>query len=481
MTPTFEVFDTPGDVAAAAADRVATLMERAVAQRGRFVMAVSGGMTPRPLYRLLASPPLATALPWARVHVFMADERNLLPSHPDSNYRLVREMLLDRVAIPPDQVHRIRTELPPHQAAEAHSHALRDVLGDDGLDLVVLGLGRDGHTASLWPGSPALYADARGAVATFVAALDDWRVTLTLPELNHADTALFLVTGSDKAATLTDIRTGVSGLPAARVQPAGGRALWLVDRAADQGPPLAHASDTMATVEGRKRAAAETAAALVTSGMVVGLGTGSTARYAVELLARRLHAGDLSEIVGVPTSVATARLARDHRLPLVTLDDHPTVDITIDGADEVSPELDLIKGLGGALLREKIVANASRQLFIAVDDAKLVTRLGERAPVPVAVTPFGYRHQLDWLRQLGCEPSVRLAVNGQPFVSDDGNLLIDLRFANGILAPASLDRALDTRPGIVESGLFLGMTDAVFVASPQGVRILRRGDPPLER
>ena len=476
MTPTFEVLDTPADLARVAAERIAELMERAVAERGRFAIALSGGMTPRPLYQRLASPPLATALPWRQVHVFMADERNVLPGHPDSNYRLVREMLLDRVAVPPEQVHRVRTELPPHQAAEAHSHALRDVLGDGGLDVVVLGLGRDGHTASLFPGSPALYADARGAVATFVAALDDWRVTITLPEINHAHTALFLVTGTDKAAALTDIRTGVSGLPAARVQPTSGRAMWLIDRSAEQGPPIAHASDTLATVAGRKRAAAESAASLVTSGMVVGLGTGSTARYAVEYLARRLRLGELTGIVGIPTSVATTRLARDHGLPLTTLDEHPTVDITIDGADEVSPELDLVKGLGGALLREKIVANASRQLCIAADDAKLVSRLGERAPVPVAVTPFGYRHQLDWLRQLGCTPTVRLAPNGQPFVSDDGNILVDLAFANGILAPASLDHALATRPGVIESGLFLGMADAVFVGTAQGVRVLRRGD-----
>jgi ribose 5-phosphate isomerase A len=477
MTPTFEVLETPGDVAARAAERIAELMERAVAGRGRFTLALSGGMTPRPLYQLLAREPLATALPWDRVHVFMADERNVLPSHPDSNYRLVRELLLDHVGVPPEHVYRVHTEIPPHQAAEAHSDALRQVLGDGGLDLVVLGLGRDGHTASLFPGSPALYADDRGAVATFVAALDDWRVTLTLSELNHAATALFLVTGSDKVAALTDVRTGVSGLPAARVQPASGHVIWLVDRAADQAPSTAHASATLASVEGRKRAAAESAAALVTSGMVVGLGTGSTARYAVEYLARRLKAGELANVVGIPTSVATSRLAQDHGVPLATLDDFPTVDITIDGADEVSPELDLIKGLGGALLREKIVANASRRLLIAVDDSKLVARLGARAPVPVAVVPFGFRHQLEWLRQLGCVPSVRLAANGQPFVSDDGNVLIDLHFGDGSLAPAALDHSLATRPGLVESGLFLGMTDAVFVGTPQGVKVLRRGDP----
>jgi ribose 5-phosphate isomerase A len=210
--------------------------------------------------------------------------------------------------------------------------------------------------------------------------------------------------------------------------------------------------------------------------MVVGLGTGSTARYAVEYLARRLAAGELSDVVGIPTSVATARLAREHGLPLSSLDHHPTVDITIDGADEVSPGLDLVKGLGGALLREKIVANASRRLFIAVDDGKLVDRLGTQCPVPVAVLPFGHLGHLDWLRQLGCEPTLRRMPSGQPFVSDDGCLVVDLRFAGGIAAPASLEHVLGQRPGLVESGLFLGMADAVYVGTPQGVRLLRRAE-----
>lgn len=476
MTPRFDVLDSPNAVADAAAARTAEILAAAVAERGRCVLAVSGGLALRPLLERLARPPYASSLPWERVWLVLADEQNVLASHPESHYRQVREALIEPLDLPAAQVLRVRTELPPFQAAEDYSQALHEVLGDEGLDLAILGMGRDGHTASLFPGSPALYSEQRGAVAAFVAALDDWRITLTLPELNRSAAVLFVVTGTEQAAALADVRTGVSGLPAARVQPGSGQLVWYIDAAADKGTAVTHGGAGLASLEGRKRAAAETAAALVTSGMVVGLGTGSTARFAVEYLARQLAAGRLSDVVGVATSVATARLAREHDLPLVTLDSHPTIDITIDGADEVSPELDLIKGLGGALLREKIVANASRRLFIAVDDSKLVTRLGLRSPVPVAVLPFGYQSHLAWLRQLGADPEVRRTVNGQPFVTDDGCLIVDLHFAGGIAAPASLEHVLDTRPGLVESGLFLGMADAVYVGTPQGVRLLRRAE-----
>jgi ribose 5-phosphate isomerase A len=474
LIPQFEVLEDPTAVVEAAARFVAEHMEAAVAERGRCVLALSGGLTPRPLYQRLASPPYKGSLPWDRTWLFLADERYVLPSHPDSNFRLVREVLAEPLGLAPERLIRVRTELPPFQASEDYSHALHAVLGEEGLDLVLLGLGRDGHTASLFPGSPALYTERTGAVATFVPALDDWRITLTLPELNRARAVLFLAIGAEKAPALADVRTGVSGLPAARVQPAQGELLWLVDAAADRGARVDHAAGGLSGTQGRKRAAAEAAAAMVTSGMVVGLGTGSTARYAVEYLAARLADGQLAGIVGVPTSVATARLARERGLPLGNLDDHPTVDICIDGADEVSPELDLVKGLGGAHVREKIVANAARRLFVAVDEAKLVTRLGTRAPVPVAVLPFGYKSHLDWLRRLGCDPTVRRSPNGQPFVTDDGCLVVDLHFDGGIAAPASLEHVLDTRPGIVETGLFLGMADAVYVGTPGGVRLLRR-------
>ena len=352
MIPEFEVLPAPADVIAAAAEHVATHIRAAVTARGRCCMALSGGTTPRPLYERLATAPYADELPWDRVHVFLADERHVPIGHPDSNYRLVLESLLEHVPIRANQVYRVLTEQPPYQAAEAYSQVLHEILGDGGLDLVVLGMGADGHTASLFPGSPALAWHQRGAVATFVSALDSWRISLTLPEINQSLAALFVVTGAGKAAALGDVRSGRSGLPAARVQPMGHDLVWLVDAAA--ATPTSPARSAAPTdIEDCKRLAAEAAVSAVVSGMVVGLGTGSTARYAVECLGRRLAAGELTDVVGIPTSTATARLARQHGVPLATLAEHPVVDITIDGADEVAPNLDLIKGLGGALLREK--------------------------------------------------------------------------------------------------------------------------------
>ncbi|MEE9163685.1 MAG: ribose-5-phosphate isomerase RpiA, partial [Thermoplasmata archaeon] len=152
-----------------------------------------------------------------------------------------------------------------------------------------------------------------------------------------------------------------------------------------------------------KRRAAEAAVDRVKDGMVLGLGTGSTVRYAIERLGRRVAEG--WELAGVPTSRATAELARELQIPLTTLDEHPSLDLTIDGADEVDPRLDLIKGLGGALLREKIVAAASEAFLIVVDEGKVVEGLGERAPLPVEVLPFGARRTRSRLEALGCEPT----------------------------------------------------------------------------
>ncbi len=199
-------------------------------------------------------------------------------------------------------------------------------------------------------------------------------------------------------------------------------------------------------LEPLKRAAAEAAADRVASGMVVGLGTGSTARYAIEQLGRRLTSGELTDIVGIPTSEATAALAARNGVPLASLDDRPLVDLTIDGADEVSPSLDLVKGMGGALVREKIVAAASRQLLVAVDETKLVARLGSRSPLPVALLPFGAARWVDRVALPG--PAATLGVDrvalpgpaatlrrepsGQPFVTDDGLWIAHLDLAGGI-------------------------------------------------
>lgn len=220
-----------------------------------------------------------------------------------------------------------------------------------------------------------------------------------------------------------------------------------------------------------KQLAADRAVEFVESGMVVGLGTGSTASHAMRRLSERLHQGELQSISGVPTSEATARQARELGIPLTTLDEHLQLDLTIDGADEVDPDLNLIKGLGGALLWEKIVANASRRLIIAVDDSKCVEQLGTHSPLPVEIVPFGWRLQLAYLESLGGRPSLRLAANAEPYVTDSGHYIIDCQFA-GIDDPYMLATALSAQPGIVEHGLFLDMVDAVVVGTPDGVSVL---------
>jgi ribose 5-phosphate isomerase A len=232
-----------------------------------------------------------------------------------------------------------------------------------------------------------------------------------------------------------------------------------------------------------KRAAAEAAVELVQDGMVVGLGTGSTAAFAVEALGRRHRQG--LRFVGIPTSERTAAQARRLGIPLSSFAEHRQIDLTIDGADEVERgTLNLIKGLGGALLREKIVASASRQLAIIVDDTKLVDRLGTHAPVPVEVVAFGLDVVREALEVFAAEVRPRLAPSGELFVTDGGNHILDCRFAGPIADPARLEDRIRRIVGVVESGLFIGRADPVFVASGQGVVRLdsaraHRGSPPI--
>jgi ribose 5-phosphate isomerase A len=211
-----------------------------------------------------------------------------------------------------------------------------------------------------------------------------------------------------------------------------------------------------------KRAAALAAVDLVASGMTLGLGTGSTAAIAVEEIGRRLADGVLRDIIGVPTSNATQHLALACGIPLTTLEAHPVLDLTIDGADEIDPAHRIIKGGGGALLREKIAASRSTRWVVIADPSKLVERLGARYPVPVEVVRFGWKGQLDTLRALGAEPSLRVA-EGEPFVTDEGHYIIDARFPRGIDDPAAVARALCGRPGIVDTGLFLDFHPEVIV------------------
>jgi len=219
-----------------------------------------------------------------------------------------------------------------------------------------------------------------------------------------------------------------------------------------------------------KRAAALRAIDEIENGMVVGLGTGSTAAFVVEGLAARVAAG--LRVVGIPTSERTAAQARRLGIPIATFAEHQRLDLTIDGADEVQlGTLDLIKGLGGALLREKIVATASDRLVIVVDQEKLVERLGEHTPIPVEVTQFGWQATATALAKLGCVLERRYAAGEQPYVTDGGNFILDCRF--GPLAdPGAMEQRLAMTVGTVESGLFIGRTSVVVVASMSGVEVL---------
>lgn len=222
------------------------------------------------------------------------------------------------------------------------------------------------------------------------------------------------------------------------------------------------------TQDDLKRRAAEQAVSRVESGMVVGLGTGSTAALAVDAIGSRLAAGELRDVVGIPTSTRTREQAESLGIPLTTLEDHPVVDLTIDGADQVDPAGNLIKGGGGALLWEKIVAAATRHYVIVVDASKLVERLGLGFPVPVEVMPFGWKTHLVAMRELGGEPSLRTGHAGTPYLTDGGHYIIDVTFPAGIDFPSRVDGVLRSRPGVVETGLFLGMAPEVIVGRPAG-------------
>lgn len=229
----------------------------------------------------------------------------------------------------------------------------------------------------------------------------------------------------------------------------------------------------MSDHESYKREAAERALAYVASGMVLGLGTGSTVRYLLMGLAERLRDGRLCDVCGVPTSEQTAALARQLGIALTTLDVHLRLDLAIDGADEVDPALDLIKGLGGALLHEKIVATAARRLIVIADETKRVARLGTGVPLPVEVCAFGVALCREQLIALGAFPVLRCATDGSPFRTDEGNVILDCRFA-ALDDPVGLGGAMKAIPGVVEHGLFLGMTELAIFAGASGVTVVTR-------
>ncbi len=224
-----------------------------------------------------------------------------------------------------------------------------------------------------------------------------------------------------------------------------------------------------------KKQAAWRAVEFVESGMVVGLGHGSTAILAVRRIADLLQAGQLQDILGVPCALQVEEEAQRLGIPLTTLEEHPVVDLTIDGADEVDPNLDLIKGGGGALLREKIVAQASRREIIIVDESKLSPALGTHWPVPIEVIPFGWRSQAAYLESLGAHVTLRQQDDGSPFKTDHGNLILDCNFGP-ISQPRLLAPKLSERVGIVEHGLFLGLATDVIVGTREGINHLKRGE-----
>jgi ribose 5-phosphate isomerase A len=222
-----------------------------------------------------------------------------------------------------------------------------------------------------------------------------------------------------------------------------------------------------------KQQASNRALEFVHSGMVLGLGTGSTTAYFVDMLGERLRSGELQDIRGVPTSLGTHERARALGIPLVSLADIPQLDLAVDGADEVDPAFNLIKGLGRALLREKIVEIHARRFVVIVDESKIVSRLG-RGPLPVEIVQFEAPVNIRWLNSLGCHAEQWLEEDGTPVVTDNGNFLVRCWFNRGIPDAYELARTLADRPGIVEHGLFLYMADEVVVAGSEGIYLLEK-------
>ena len=219
-----------------------------------------------------------------------------------------------------------------------------------------------------------------------------------------------------------------------------------------------------------KERAAREAVGYVNDGMVVGLGSGSTASIAIRILGERVKDG--MRIVGIPTSEDSENIGKAVGIKIGELRDYAVVNLTIDGADEVSPDLNLIKGLGGALVREKMVASATEMEVIVVDDSKLVDYLGQKAPLPVEIVKFAHDATVRKLKEFDCEPKLRMK-DGQLFVTDNGNYIADCRFKR-IDDPRTLEAELNLVPGVVDNGLFVGLADIVIVASKDGIRKLKK-------
>lgn len=231
--------------------------------------------------------------------------------------------------------------------------------------------------------------------------------------------------------------------------------------------------DTQPTQAGYKQQAAETAVELIAAGMVVGLGVGSTAIFAVRRIAELVREGQLTNILAVPCSHQVEHEARRLGIPLTSLEKHPVIDVTIDGADEVGPDLVLIKGGGGALFREKIVAQASQREVIVVDEAKISPVVGTRWALPVEVHPFGWRTQQRFISELGATVRLRIRNDGSPLLTDQGNMILDCAFGP-IYDPETLAIRLGSRAGIIAHGLFIDLATDLIVAGAAGVRHQRK-------
>ena len=222
-----------------------------------------------------------------------------------------------------------------------------------------------------------------------------------------------------------------------------------------------------------KQRAAEAALAYVRDGTAIGLGTGSTADYFLQALAGAIKSGKIRNIKGVPTSRQSERRAQHLGIPLATLTECGRLDVTVDGADEIDPNLDLIKGLGGALLREKVVAQNSNSMVVIADASKRVDVLGSKAPLPVEVVQFCHESHIPFFKELGATPTLRRSPDGSVFITDNDNVIYDCKFAK-ITDPMSLEVALSRRAGIVESGLFLGIAQVALIGTEDGVEKLER-------
>jgi ribose 5-phosphate isomerase A len=219
-----------------------------------------------------------------------------------------------------------------------------------------------------------------------------------------------------------------------------------------------------------KKLAAEKAVKYVEDGMILGLGTGSTVRYTLLKLGELIKKG--MNIKGIPTSMNTKKIAKEFNIPLTTIEDNPEIDLTIDGADEVDSELNLIKGGGGALTREKIVAYHSKREIIVIDETKVVKALGIDFPLPVEVVRYGWNATKKKLEEFGCNVELRKIMNN-PYITDNSNYILDCEF-DRIINPEQLEIDINNIPGVVENGLFIGLADDVIVGSKQGIKTLGR-------